>query len=168
MKLNFTFFCVPRQKLLLYITFKVVSNVTKSSASDDLLHVNCNITNRTQTYFWSAQVFTRCVGTSIILKALLFLFCCYCWKSASPIRLSFVLFQGFCSLLWWFLHRRKCCWLQILLWYAVFNKVCKIAFSEVLATQMGVMKHSQSQLIWNAQIWSIFTSQRVNSVGTHA
>ena len=63
--------------------------MTKSSASDNLLHVNCNVTNRTQTCF--RRLFTRCVGTSVILKALLFL-CCYCWKSASHICLSFVLF----------------------------------------------------------------------------
>ena len=50
------FFCVPQYKLLLYITSKVVSNVAKSSASDDLLHVNCNITNQTQTCFQSTQV----------------------------------------------------------------------------------------------------------------
>ena len=55
MNLNFTLLCVPRYKLLLYITSKVVSNATKS-ASDDLLHVNCNATNRTQTCFRSTQV----------------------------------------------------------------------------------------------------------------
>ena len=33
-----------------------MSNVTESSASDDLLHVNCNVTNRTQTCFRSTQV----------------------------------------------------------------------------------------------------------------
>ena len=55
MKLNFTFFSVPQWKLL-YITSKVVSNVTKSSASDDLLYVNCNVTNQTQTCFQSMQV----------------------------------------------------------------------------------------------------------------
>ena len=54
-KLNFTFFSVPQWKLL-YITSKVVSNVTKSSASDDLLYVNCNVTNQTQTCFQSMQV----------------------------------------------------------------------------------------------------------------
>ena len=59
-KLNFTFFCVPQQKLLLYIPSKVVSTVTKSSACDDLFHVNCNVTNQTQTCFRSAQV-TDCL-----------------------------------------------------------------------------------------------------------
>ena len=126
-KLNFTFFCVPRYKLLLYITSKVVSDVTKSSVSDDLLHINCNVTNQTQICFRSMQV-VDCLpvcGYSVIPKALLFL-CCYCWKSASHIHLSFILFQVFCSLLWCFLHRRKYYWLQIPLWYAVFNKVCEI------------------------------------------
>ena len=33
-----------------------MSNVTKSSASDDLLHVNCNVTNRTQTCFRSVHI----------------------------------------------------------------------------------------------------------------
>ena len=89
----------------------------------------------------SRILFTRCVGASVILKALLFC-CCYCWKSASHIHLSFILFQVFCSLLRCFLHRRKCCWLQIPFWYAVFRKVCEIILSEVLTTQMDVMRRS--------------------------
>ena len=47
----FSFLCTTVE-----IPSKVVSNVTKSSASDDLLHVNCNVTNRTQTCFRSTQV----------------------------------------------------------------------------------------------------------------
>ena len=128
-KLNFKFFCVPRYKLLLilYITSKVVSNVTKSSASDDLLHVNCNAANRIQTCFQSAQVvdcfpsvwvlvlYWRPFYFFVIVESLLYIF----------ISLSFVLFQVFCSLHWCFLHRRKCCWLQTLHWCAVFSKVWK-------------------------------------------
>ena len=37
-----------------------MSNVTKSSASEDLLRVNCNVTNRTQTCFRSTQ-FVYCL-----------------------------------------------------------------------------------------------------------
>ena len=68
------FFCVPWYKLLLYITSKVVSNVTNTN----LLSVNA-----------SRILFTRCVGASVILKAFLFC-CCYCWKSASHIIVHFV------------------------------------------------------------------------------
>ena len=111
--------------------------MTKSSASDNLLHVNCNVTNRTQTCF--RRLFTRCVGTRCYIEGpfislLLLLKVCFAYLFI----VRFV-FQVFCSLLWCFLHRRKCCWLQIPLWYAVFNKVCEITLSEMLATHMGVM-----------------------------
>ena len=172
MKLNFTFFCVPRQKLLLYITFKVVSNVTKSSASDDLLHVNCNVTNRTQTCFRSTQVVYCLAGVwvlvlywrpfyffVVIVESLLRLFVYRSFLFFVFRFFSSVFFFFRCSAVCFgaFLHRRKCCWLQIPLSYAVFNKVCEIALSEVHATQMGVMRRQhQSQLVWNAQICSIF------------
>ena len=63
--------------------------------------------------------------------------------------------------------------LQILLWskpHLVFcHKVYKIALSEVLAKQMGVTEaQHQSQLVWIVQIWPIFASQRVDSVGSRA
>ena len=63
--------------------------------------------------------------------------------------------------------------LQIPLWskpHLVFHhKVYEIALSEVLATQMGVTEaQHKSQLVWIVQIWPIFASQRVDSVGTHA
>ena len=48
-----------------------MSNVTKSSASDDLLHVNCNATNRTQTYFRSSQVVYCLPGVWVLVL---------CWK----------------------------------------------------------------------------------------
>ena len=49
------------------------------------------------------------------------------------------------------------------------HKVYEIALSEVLATQMGVTEaQHQSQLIWIAQIWPIFASQQVDSMGTRA
>ena len=58
-----------------------MGNVTKSSASDDLRDVNCNVSNKPNTNLLSVnanrRLFTRCVGTSVILKALLFI-CCYC------------------------------------------------------------------------------------------
>ena len=109
-----------------------------------------------------------CVGSSGILKALLFL-CCYCWKFASHIRLSFVLFQVFCSLLWCFLHRRKCCWLRFPLSYVVFNKVCEVA----LATQAGVMRRSikvSSFIVLKCTnlIHFRLTAGRVDSAGVHS
>ena len=63
--------------------------------------------------------------------------------------------------------------LQTPLWskpHLVFqHKLYKIALSEVIATQMGVTEvQPQSQLVWIVQIWTIFTSQGVDSVGTHA
>ena len=54
------------------------------------------------------------------------------------------------------------------IWYAAI-KVYEIALSEVLATQMGVPEvQHKSHLIWTVQIWPTFTSQRVDSAGTHA
>ena len=44
-----------------------MSNVTKSSASDDLLHVNCNVTNRTQTCFRSTQVVDCLPGVWVLV-----------------------------------------------------------------------------------------------------
>ena len=63
--------------------------------------------------------------------------------------------------------------LQIPLWskpHLVFrHNVYEIVLSEVLATQMGVTEaQHQSQLVWTVQIWPIFASQRVDSVGTRA
>ena len=63
--------------------------------------------------------------------------------------------------------------LQISLWskpHLVFrHKVYEIALSEVLTTQMGMTEaQHQSQLVWIVQIWPIFASQRVDSVGTRA
>ena len=120
---------------------------SKSSASDGLLYVNCSVTNRTQICFQSTQVVDCLPGVwvlvlywrpfyffVVIVESLLHIYIC----------LLFILFQVFCRLLWWFLHRRKCCWLQIPLWYVVFNKVCEIALSEVLTTQMGVMRFVSS------------------------
>ena len=144
-----------------------MSNVTKSSTSDDLLHVNCKGTNllsvnasrRLFPGVWVLVLYWRPIYFFVVIvESQLCIF----------VSLSFVLFQVFCSLLWCFLHRRKWCWLQIPLWYAVFNQVCEIALSEVLATQMGVMRRSISQLVWIVQIWSIFASQRVDSAGTRA
>ena len=61
--------------------------------------------------------------------------------------------------------------LQIPFWskpHLVFrHRVYKISLSEVLATQMGMTEaQRQSQLVWFVQIWPIFASRRVNSVGT--
>ena len=98
--LNFTFFCVPRYKLLLYITSKVVSNV-----SDDLLHVNCNVTNRTQICFRSTQVvyclsgvwvlvlYWRSFYFVVIVESLLLIFVyrSFCF------RCSAVCFGAFCT-----------------------------------------------------------------------
>ena len=63
--------------------------------------------------------------------------------------------------------------LQILLWskpHLVYrHKVYEIAFSEVLATQMGVTEaQHQGQFVWIVQVWPIFASQRVDSAGTCA
>ena len=44
-----------------------MSNETKSSASDDLLIVNCNVTNRTQTCFWSTQVVDCLPGVWVLV-----------------------------------------------------------------------------------------------------
>ena len=44
-----------------------MSNVTKSSASDDLLHINCNVTNRTQTCFRSTQVVDCLPGVWVLV-----------------------------------------------------------------------------------------------------
>ena len=155
-KLNFIFFFVLRYKLLLYVTSKVVSNVTKSSASDDLLHVNCNVTNRTQTCFQSMQIVDCLPGVwvlvlywrpfylfIVIVESLLhiFIYRLFCF------RCSAVCFGAF-------LHRRKCCWLQIPLWYAVFNKVSKISLSNVLATQMGMI-HFRLTSGWFHRSWCI-------------
>ena len=62
---------------------------------------------------------------------------------------------------------------QIPLWsksHLVFrHKVYKIALSEMPATQMGATEaQRQSQLVWTAQIWMFFASQRVDSPGTRA
>ena len=133
-----------------------MSNVTKSSASDDLLHVNCNVTNRTQTCFRSTQVVDCLPGVWVLV---LYWRPFYFFVVIVESLLRMFVYRSFCfrCSAVCFLHRRKCCWLQIPLWYAVFNKVCEIALSEVLATQMGMMRRQhQSQLVWNAQICSIF------------
>ena len=44
-----------------------MSNATKSSASDDLLYVNYNVTNRTQTCFRSAQVVDCLPGVWVLV-----------------------------------------------------------------------------------------------------
>ena len=100
-----------RNYYYIYITSKVVSNVTKSSATDGLLHVNCNVTIGTQTCFWSSQVIYCLPGVWVlVLYWRHFYFFVVIVESLLCIfRLSFVLFQVFCSLLWCFLHRRKCC-----------------------------------------------------------
>ena len=137
------FLCTTIEIIIIYITSNVVSNVTRSIASDDLLYVNCNVTNQTQTCFQSTQVVHRLPGVWVLLLVLywrpiyfvvfivesllgIFIYCLFCFRCSAVC----------------FLHRRECCWLQIPLWYAVFNKVCEIILSEVLATQMGVMRCS--------------------------
>ena len=83
----------------------MVSNVTKSSASDDLLHVNCNVTNRTQTCFRSTQVvdclpgvwalvlYWRSFYFVVIVESLLLIFVyrSFCF------RCSAVCFGAFCT-----------------------------------------------------------------------
>ena len=44
-----------------------MSNVTKSSASDELLHVNCNVTNQTQTCFRSTQIVDCLPGVWVLV-----------------------------------------------------------------------------------------------------
>ena len=143
-----------------------MSNVTKSSASDDLLHVNCKVTNRTQTCFRLTQVVDCLSGVwvlglywrpfyllIVIVESLLriFVYRSFCFRCSAVC----------------FLHRRKCRWLQIPLWYAVFNKVCEIALSEVLATQMGVMRRSIKVSSFEMHKFvPFFASHRVYSAGT--
>ena len=130
---DFTFFCVSRYKLLLYITFKVVSNVTKSPASD-LLHVKCNVTNRTVDCL--PGVWVLVLYWSLFISLLLLLKVCYAYLFivrfvSGVLQSALVLFA-----------QKEMLLLQNPLWYAVFNKVCEITLSEVLATQMGVMRRS--------------------------
>jgi len=75
----------------------------------------------------------------------------------------------------WIFSKSVTLWtaLQILLWskpHLVFCcKVYEIALSEGLATQMGMTEtQHQSQLVWIVQIWPIFASQQVDSMGTCA
>ena len=127
-KLNFTFFCVPRYKLLLYITSKVVSNVTKPSASDDWLHVNCNVTNRTQTCFRSTQVVYCLPGVWVLVLY---------WRS-----FYFVVIVE--SLLLIFVYRSFCFRCSAVCFGAVCTEGNAVSFKfrEVLAAQMGVMRRS--------------------------
>ena len=69
----------------------------------------------------------------VIVESLLriFVYCSFCF------RCSAVFFRGFCTG-----GNAVACWLQIPLWYVVFNNVCEIALSEVLATQMGMIMRS--------------------------
>ena len=141
---------------------------SKSSVSDGLLYVNCSVTNRTQICFQSTQVVDCLPGVwvlvlywrpfyffVVIVESLLHIYIC----------LLFILFQVFCRLLWWFLHRRKCCWLQIPLWYVVFNSLWNCTQRSAHYTN-GC--DEVCQLVWNAQIWSTFASQWVDSMGTCA
>ena len=93
-------FSVYHDKIIYY--FQGWSNVTKSSASDDLLHVNCNVRNQTQTCFRSTQI-VDClpgVGTSIegpFTSLLLLLKVCFAYLFivhfvSSVLQSSFVVF----------------------------------------------------------------------------
>ena len=89
---------------------------------------------------------------------------CACCSSASSLEIRTGIFSNLVTL-------RTA--IQIQLWskpHLVFrHKIYEIVLSEVLATQIGVTEvQHQSQLIWIVQIWPIFASQWVDSVGTRA
>ena len=169
-KLNFTFFCVPRYKLLLlYITSKVVINVTKSSASDDLLHVNCNATNRTQTCFRSTQV-VDCLPDVwvlvlywrpfyffvVIVESLLRIFV----YRPFYFRCSAVCFDAFCT-------EGNATGFDFRFDMRYSTKSAKSHSAKCSLHKRawwGAASKSALSLYWNAQIWSIFATQRVASI----
>ena len=95
-----------------------------------------SVTNRTQTCFRSTQIVDCLPGVWVLV---LYWRPFYFFVVIIESLLRIFVYRSFCFRC---SHRRKCCWLQIPLWYAVFNKVCEIALSEVLATQMGVLRRS--------------------------
>ena len=147
-----------------------MSNVTKSSASDDLLHVNCKVTNRTQTCFRSTQIVNCLPGVwvlvsywrpfyfiVVIVESLLriFVFHSFCF------RCSAVCFGAFCTegnaIGFKFRFDMR---------YSIKSAKSHSAKCSLYKINGRDEAQHQSQLVWNAQIWSIFTSQRVDSAGT--